>query len=131
MTETLITSYASPGLHGVDLSLSLSGLTITVPASSVTYKSSSYSLALDEVHTVGSYAVDCLVAGYLVLDTANSNTLRVFVDEVLQDGLDAPYNFENSSYELIAYLYQFTVPSGTTDLSTLDWYRWSIIPEPV
>jgi len=94
------------------------------------YKSSSYVLALDEVHTVGSYVVDCVVAGYLVIDTANSNDLRVFVDEFLQDGIDAPYEFENSPYELITCLYQFTVPPGTTDLSTLDWYRWSIAPEP-
>jgi len=130
MTESTIISYANPTDHAVDLPLSLSSLVITVPVGSVTYGGVSYALTAPETHTVGSYAVDCTVLGALVLDTTNSNTLRVFVDEFLHDGIDVPYEFDSSPYDLITFLYQLDVPAGATDLSTLDWYRWKIVPEP-
>lgn len=125
MAEELITSYSSPTQHAIDLSLSMSGLTITVGAGSIVSEGTSYALASSEAHTVGSYAVSCTVMGSLVLDASNS--LHVFVDEFVHDGVDVTYDFDSSPYTLVSPLYLVEVPAGTTDLSTLSWKRWKIV----
>lgn len=127
MAEELIISYSDPALHDIDLVLSTSGVTVTVEAGSITSEGVGYTLSAAESHSVGSYPTSCTVTGYLVIDTANSNALRVFVDEFVHDGVDVTYDFDSSPYTLVSPLYSADVPSGTTDLSTLTWKHWKIV----
>jgi len=114
----------------MDLTIDIRGLSVSVGPGLVIFFDKKYDLKDAEVHTVGSYADTAVVLGYLVLDTS-AGEVRLFVDEYLMDGVDAPFSFtRDSNLTPLATLFQFHVPPGTTSLLDVeDWQHWRIIPE--
>jgi hypothetical protein len=112
----------------MDVAVSLVAAGISVAGGTVVMEGRSESLA-QEIVAIPSRAFPALVFGYLVRERA-TDSLLLFVDEHVQDGVDAGYTFERDGpYALLAYLFRVTVPAGTTDLRGLTYDRWRIISE--
>ena len=133
MPEITNTKIVAADRHAMDFPVTLSGATITVGAGTMKYNGVDWPLLDDEVFTVVNRPDETEIVAYIVIDrgTVPAGELRVFVDDVIQDGIDVRHKFERSErYELVAYLYRVTIPGGTTDVSTLDYHRWRIIARP-
>lgn len=126
--ETIRTTYSAPSAFAMDLSVTMQdgsvrvgGGTVVMEGRSDTLEAETISIAVREFATV--------VICYLVRQQS-TDTLLLFVDEHVQDGLDLPYIFSrDGDYHLLAYLFMLTVPAGTNDLRTLDYDRWRIVAE--
>ena len=130
MPENLITTLAPPGAHELDLAVNISGDTITIPAGPFRAAGVDYALSDDEMYTAVSRPHETEVIGYIVLDTQNGNEPRLFVDEIQNDGVDAPYDFGRSGdFILLFYLFQFILPADSTDLSAVTYNRWVVVED--
>ncbi len=132
MPETTNTKLVPPSRHAMDFLVTLSGDTITVGAGAMKFNGVEWVLLEDEVFAVINRSEVTEIVAYIVIDSGVSpSELRVFVDDVVQDGIDVRHKFERAGrYELVAYLYRVTIPGGTTDVSALDYHRWRIIAPP-
>ena len=84
----------------------------------------------DSVHTcTADPAAPTSVSGYLVRDTA-TDVIEVLVDEVILDGGDVPYTFDDDAYEALAYLFELTVPAAATDITGENITVRRIVPLP-
>lgn len=131
MPKNEIITTSPPGVHLMDLEVTILGSEVRVLAGTVRFNSVEYELTEDELYTATLRNFPTNVQAYVILDrTPPSPELRVFVDETVQNAIDVPYKFErDGDYELFAYLYQFTVPAGTTALDDLDWNHWRMLEQ--
>lgn len=130
MTELTIKSTAGAGVHLLDLAVSLSGDEITVSSGTILYEGVTLELDDDEVFQVSPRTNTTEVMGYVVMDPQDNTKIRVFVDEIEDDGVDFPYDFEQAGeYELLFYLFQFMQPPGPVDLGAIDYHRWIVEEE--
>lgn len=126
MPENLITTYAPSSLHELDLTVTLSGDSVTVSSGLFRANEVQYNLEEDETFQATLRSADTEIIGYVVLDSQGEP--RVFVDEIQADGIDAPYDFGRSeTMTLLFYLFQFIQPAGTTDLSQVTYNRWVVV----
>ena len=131
MPENTIVTFSPPDLHAMDLPVALEGGLITVSSGIVKADGQDYSLEEDETFTVVSRPVLTEVIGYLVLDTFDNDSLRLFVEEIEDDGESAPYDFaRGDQYTLLFYLFQVLLPADTADLAVLDYNRWVVTEQP-
>lgn len=133
MSEITNTKLVPPSRHAMDFPVTLAGATITVGAGPMTFNGVEWTLLEDEVFAVVNRPEVTEIVAYIVIDrgTDPAGELRVFVDDVIQDGIDVRHKFERSApIELVAYLYRVTIPGGTTDVSALDYHRWRIMAPP-
>lgn len=95
---------------------------LSLRVSSGAFKISGMSYVLDEdwVHLVtvnSEHFTD--VFGYLAKNLSNG-AIELVVDEVLLDGNDVPYRFNDGLYKLLTRLFTVRVPPLTIDLANLD-----------
>lgn len=114
---------ASEAIHACALVPQLSGLTIEVPAGTVTFGGVTYSLAEDEEFIVTpGHEID----GWLVVDEGDD--LHLFVYPWPLDG--SGISFEPSNYPTLKFLHNLfiaKVPVGTTDLSDVEFQLFHIV----
>jgi hypothetical protein len=128
MAEMLLESKSPPGVHRMDLAVRLSKMKVTVEAGTVVFKRKSYEVQ-EETFEATTRPEKTLLNGYLVVDKS-SDEMRVFVDDVVMDGVDAAYSFKsNPDLQLFAKIFWVEVPGDTTNLSGLDHRRWRIIED--
>lgn len=98
----------------IDLSVSVSGMELTVGAGTFSHQGAQYELTDDVVTDFGSEAFDRQIFGWLVEVVADGE-ITVLFDE--RGPGDAPYVFlPGGPYRLIERYVMATVPAGTTDL---------------
>lgn len=133
MTETLHNTYCTAGESEFDFPVVLSGLTITVQCDGIEIKikGTTYTFASDEEFVVTNRAEITHLVGYIVVDTTpDPDEVRVYVDEVIEDGVDVPFDFpRGGQYDLHAYLYAVKIPAVTSDLAGIDHDRWRVQTE--
>lgn len=111
------------------LSISVSNDTITVSAGNATFGGVPRNLTEDETFTSTSRSVTTSVQAYLAVDHSDSDTVRVFVDEVPMDGISEGIAFEEyPDFTFLAHLYNISIPPLTTNLQDLDLVTWELVP---
>ena len=69
------------------------------------------------------------VSGYLVFDR-DEEDVTILIDEVVGDGVDEPYDFAASQYDVILVLFNVTVPAAATTLEDLDLIVSHVVAAP-
>ena len=100
----------------VDITVLLSLLQITVKAGTFRRHGVDYALPADIIHNATIDATDTTtIVGHLVL---NSGTPDVLVDEVVADGIDESYSFDDPNIVYLRILFVANnIPAGSTDLA--------------
>lgn len=101
------------------LSVSVSGLTLTVGAGSFKREGQDYVLAEDEEWEATNRPTKADASGYLVIEKATGQ-VGVFVDDVVHDGVDVPYVFNGSPFKVLQTLFHMDIPANTADLASVD-----------
>lgn len=125
--ERTFTTIGDPAQYHMDLAVTLAASTIQVGPGEVVLEGRTDGVPSQSI-AIPVRATATVIFGYLAREVA-SDSLVLFVDEHVQDGIDEAYVFERGGpYRLIAYLFRITVPAGTSDLRAVDVDRWRIIP---
>jgi hypothetical protein len=129
MATNYITTDGSPGVDAVDLTVAIVGVPptqIQTDAGIFHLGGVSHELLSNEVFTLTPQSVVQSITASLVLD---GSTVELVVDEVLHDGVDESFVFDDSSYEYLAPLWMITVPADATDFSGLDLTVFRVIAQ--
>lgn len=103
----------------VEIDIVVSGMTISVPESQVTWKGNGYTVEETEAEFTADQDEPTYVNGYLVYDTENSEMV-VVVDEIVRGSDDDPFDFESSSYQEVTGLFSFVIPAAASSLEELE-----------
>lgn len=133
MPVTNQTTYAKPDRAALELPVTVNGIVITVGKGGFKFHGEDLTLDDDVEFTVTVDPTnDTAVLAYLVKVIADGS-VDVVVDEVVSDGVDVPFNFKGSPYELLTRIFFCEVPAAAADLSAVDItaIRVEARPEPV
>ena len=137
MTEALHKSYCKAGESEFDLPVSLSGLVVTVACAGqvIRINGVDHTFADDEEFTVSDRSDAAFIRAFIVVDTnppgpPGTEEVRVFVDEVVDDGVDVSHSFDRDG-DLVphAMLYALDIPANTAYLAGIDHNRWCIVAD--
>jgi hypothetical protein len=116
-------------IHHADLELISDGMDIIVNPGTFRISGIDYVLKMRQRFTVQNRPVAASLTGFLVLFVENSvSEVGLFVDEVLEDGIDIPYQFTEASLVYIATLFQAKIPANASGLDNvvIDHYRYGV-----
>lgn len=112
-----------------EVSVSVSGMIVTVGAASFVLGGEEYSLG-EEVQYEASTPIgtSAVLFGYLVKERPSGDVMFL-VDDYYEDGVDEMYEFTTEgTYERLHRLFLIKVPEGTTDLADADAFVYHIVP---
>lgn len=119
---------APPAQNAVDLTITQTGMTITVEAGSFTIASVGYTLATDQNFIATADPTnDTVACGYLVKEISTGD-IELMVDEVVMDGVDTPFDLDDGTYQLLHNLFAIKVPTGVANLDTETMEATKIVP---
>jgi len=126
---TDIASFNPATVNAVDLPVTVNGLTLTVGQGSFIIAGVTYTLAADADFLAVNRATETWLYIHLVKVIADSS-IAVFVDEVIDDGIDLLYVFGGSPYKMLHRVVVAKIPANTADLVNADIERSRIIVDP-
>ena len=124
MSISYIDVHGSPQ-NRYSLEVGIKGNLVSIPAGFVTLARLEYSLEDTTEYLYTSKEVRSVLEGHLVL--TEDDKLAVFVDEIVDDGVDVPYTWKSSTLTYCAPLFRLDVPGGTENLEDLDLLLWRIL----
>ena len=124
--EHVIETKADPDDHSIEFVVEHSAaLEVKVKANSFKHLGRTFTIPLDETFTCTDRSDDTQLMCYLVRDLATDQE-DIFWDEVILDGVDAPFDFPDPDYECLMQLFSLLIPANTSDLDGLTLVLWKI-----
>jgi hypothetical protein len=131
MNLNVMQGCANPSVNNIELVVEeLSSTELVVRAGTFKVSGVDYAFAEDQVYAlVNDPPVRVWVTGCLVRN--ESGDAQLLVDEVYDNGEDAPYSFKGSPYQLLNHLFVFEIPAHGGTLTDLDVTAFLVVPTQV
>jgi len=126
MAITVITSHHKPEKNNLDLDVTVSGSVLTIPAGDFKVDGLDVSWGEQEF-TLTQDPLKQLIIGYVAEDLTTGD-VELLVDEILLDGDEDRYEFDDGLFRSLHILFQVTLPPNETDLDNADVLVWKTAP---
>jgi len=132
MQISTVESFARPDLESVDLTVSSSGMTVSVGAGAFVLGGVSHDLTEDATATLASDPAHKTFATVYLCKEVGTGLLKVVVDEMVKDPAvtPVPYQFKGSPYNVLHQLAYIEVGAGVSDLDAAPCMVWRVVPKP-
>jgi hypothetical protein len=126
-----IESFDELAANNIDPVLSSSGLDITVEAGTFVHAGTTYVLPSDFTAAVTPDGANTLwLSLYLAIEISSGDVV-VFLDEILEDGVDIPYDWDASAtHTRICQLASIQVAAAAADLDDAPADVWAVVEPP-
>jgi len=128
MARRVLDAVDTSKLTQVDLTVEVSGMTVTVKSGSVKVAGKDFVLAKDVTYTASTHAQLSWLRGFIVKERT-TGAVTILVDEYVVDGEDSPFEFlPTCPYDPLYALYSVKVSASTTDLANADLILYRHVP---